>query len=152
MVKSLMILILWLWAGLTVDSLIAAFNHTENTSMVIETTFLKIGIFVALLHCILLKIRKRDTSYSVFLFPVIISFLVSDYLFDFYYTQYTCDISESESLKKALLFLDKIEYDPRFMQTKPRRLDWCELGFDYESQDHFRLIIVDRDGRVRLND
>ena len=51
-----------------------------------------------------------------------------------------------------LLFLDKIEYDPQFMQTKPRRLDWCELGFDYESLEHFRLSIVDRDGRVRLND
>ena len=152
MLKGLLILILWLWAGLTVDTLIANFNYIENTSLVIGTTFLTIGVYVALLHCVVLKVRKKYTSYSVFLFPAILNVPVSDYLFDFYHTEYTCDISESESLKKALLFLDKIEYDPQFMQTKPRRLDWCELGFDYESLEHFRLIIVDRDGRVRLND
>ena len=152
MFKGLLILILWLWAGLTVDTLIAEFNYIENTSLVIGTTFLTIGVYFALLHCVVLKVRKKYTSYSVFLFPFILSVLVGDYLIDFYYTEYTCNISESESLEKALLFLDEIEYDPRFMQTKPRRLDWCELGFDYESLEHFRLIIVDRNGRVRLND
>jgi len=152
MVKGLLILILWLWAGFTVDSLIANFNHAENTSMVIETNFLTIGVFVSLLHCVVLKVRKRHMSYGVFLFPAILGVLVSNYLWDFYYTQYTCDISESESLKKALLFLNEIEYDPRYMETTPRKLDWCELGFHYESLEHFRLIIVDRDGRVRLND
>ena len=55
-------------------------------------------------------------------------------------------------MESALSFLDTIEYDPQFLSTKPYKLDWCELGFEYESPEHFRLIIISTDGTARLNE
>ena len=152
MLKGFLILILWLVFGFSIDFLIAKFIYIPNTSMSIGVTFLTVGIYASLIHCVFLKINRKESSYRLFAFPSFVALLVSWELIAFFHTEYTCSISETKSLESALSFLETIEYDQRFMSKKPYKLDWCELGFEYKSPDSFRLIIVSSDGTVRLNE
>ena len=152
MLKGFIILILWLILGFSTDYLIAKWNYIENTSMRIEVTFLTLGVYASLFHCAFIKLRHKTLSYSLFVLPSFLVFLVSWQLIAFYHTKFTCTISEPESLKAAMTFLETIEYDPQFMSKKSYKLDWCKLGFEYESPEHFRLIIVSADGTVKLNE
>ena len=152
MLKGFLILILWIIIGFSTDYLIAKFNYVQNTSMRIEMTFVTLGVYASFLHCVFIKIRQKSSSYGLFVLPSLVVFLVSWQLITFYHTKFTCTISEPKSLESALSFLDTIEYDPQFLSTKPYKLDWCELGFEYESPEHFRLIIISTDGTARLNE
>ena len=152
MLKGFLILMLWIIFGFTTDSLIAKWHYIENTSIHIETTFLTLSVYASLLHCIFIKIRRKSLSYGLLVLPSLFVSLVSWQLISFYHSEFTCTISEPESLKAAITFLEKIKYDPQFMNQKPYKLDWCEIGFEYKSPDHFRLIIVSTDGTVKLND
>ncbi len=151
MLKGFLILTLWIVFGFSIDYLIATLNYIPNTSMSIGVTFLTLGVYASLVHCIFLKVKRKESSYNLFAFPSFVTLLVSWQLIAFYHSEYTCTISESKSLESALSFLKKIEYDPQFMSKKPYKLDWCELGFEYKSPKHYRLIIVSADGIVRLN-
>lgn len=152
MLKGSFILILWIVFGFSIDYSIAKLKYISNTSMSIGVTFLTLGVYTSLLHCAFLKVKQQKSSYSLFILPSFVAFLVSWELIAFYHTEYTCSISESRSLELAVSFINEIGYDPQFMSKKPYKLDWCELGFEYESLDHFRLIIVSADGTVRLNE
>lgn len=152
MLKGFLILILWITIGFSIDYSIAKLNYVPNTSMSIAVTFLILGVYASLLHCAFIKVKRKGSSYGLFVLPSFVAFLVSWELIAFYHTEYTCTISESKSFQSASSFLDTIEYDPQYMSTKPYKLDWCELGFEYESPEHYRLIIVSADGTVRLNE
>jgi len=152
MLKGFLILFLWVVIGFTIDYSIAKLNYNPNTSMSIAVTFLILGVYASLVHCAFLKVKRKESSFGIFVLPSFVALLVSWELIAFYHTEYSCAISELKSLKSALSFLNTIEYDPQFMSKKPYKLDWCELGFEYESSEHFRLIIVSADGTVRLNE
>ena len=152
MIKGLLILILWITIGFLFDYSIAKLNYIPNSSMSIEVTFLTLGVYFSLLHCVFIKVKRKGSSYALFIIPSFVVFLLSWQLIAYYYTESTCTISESKSFHSALSFLDTIEYDPQYMHTKPYKLGRCELGFEYESPEHFRLIIVSADGTVRFNE
>jgi hypothetical protein len=63
-----------------------------------------------------------------------------------------CTTSETGSLAKAKVYVEKLGWPIGFLKPDAYELSGCELGFEYESLEHFRLIIVSPDGSVRLND
>ena len=152
MLKGLIILISWLVIGFLTDLCIAKLNYVPNTSMQIDNTWLTISLYISLAHCAFEKIRNKDQTILVLFPSSLLVFFVSSYMIDFYLVEKNCSISKPISLESAIEYLNKIEYDPKFLKKEPYKLDWCKLGFEYESPKNYRLIIVSEDGSVKLND
>lgn len=152
MLKGLTILFSWLILGFSIDLIWANWNYVPNTSMSINTFWLTVALYLSLIHCFFIKVKNKSLSYSVLLPSGLLVILVSEYFYDFYQVEKNCKISEVDSLVAAVNYLKKIKYDPKYLTETPDKLDWCKLGFVYESPDHYRLVIVSEDGSVRLND
>lgn len=69
------------------------------------------------------------------------------------YIDYTCEISEIDSLAIAIDYTKQIGYKEEFLSKKGYKLEGvCEYGFEYESKENYRLVIVGTNGHARLND
>ncbi|MAA70389.1 MAG: hypothetical protein CL679_01550 [Bermanella sp.] len=152
MLKGLKILFGWLIAGFLIDLAIANIYHAPNTSMSIKTTWLTVGLYLSFIHCLIIKVKKPNTAFRILIPSGFFVIIISEHFYSFYTVEKNCLISESDSLKSAIEYVKEINYDPRYLSKKPYNLDWCKLGFEYNSLDHYRLVIVSDDGTARLND
>lgn len=92
--------------------------------------------------------RKKTHLIPPFLIvAVFLSSVVSDYI-----VEANCNISEVDYFNRAKVYVQKAGWPLEFLKSEPHVLGGCELGFEYESLEHFNLIIVSPDGDVRLND
>jgi hypothetical protein len=110
------------------------------------------GALTSVIHNIWLfykdEYRKKAHLIPPFLIvAVILSSVVSDYI-----VEANCNISEVDYFNRAKVYVQKSGWPLEFLKSEPYVLGGCELGFEYESLDHFNLIIVSPDGDVRLND
>lgn len=152
MLKGFKILFGWLIAGFLIDLGIANLYHAPNTSMSIKTTWIRAGLYLSFIHCLILKVKKPNTAFRILIPSGFFVFIISEHFYGFYTVEKNCLISESDSLKSAIEYVKKINYDTRYLSKEPYKLDWRKLGFEYNSLDHYRLIIVSDDGTARLND
>jgi len=104
-------------------------------------------------HCLVLFLKERFRNPSR-LAPLGLLFVfVTFHGLDAKYEESNCVLSEGYSLNKAAEYLDEIGYDIQFLNTAGYKLSGrCEFGFEYMSKEMRRLVIVDSDGRARLND
>ena len=147
-----MILLIWMVLGFSLDVLIAEILTPVNASSRVEAHFLTAAIFASLAHCIYLNIKNKRVNFRQVLPSLLVSCLtvyiyVSDYI-----AESNCVIDSGKSLVLAKNYVKGLGWNERILDNKPMKLRGCELGFEYSSLERFRLVIVSRNGNVRLND
>jgi hypothetical protein len=114
---------------------------------------LVLGFCFSVLHCLVLFFFEKFTDFKRLVPLAGLTILVSLNYLDLMYNDYTCEISETDSLVKAVNYTKKIGYKEEFLGKTGYKLEsTCEYGFEYESKEHFNLVIVDANGHARLND
>ncbi len=146
--KGLFFLILWMILGFGIDDLIASINTPVNASKSIGLTWLTVGIFISLLHVIIFCIIKKKMNIPLVIpSSLVVSLVCYTYMHD-YNIEKNCTISESNSFKLAVEYIDgRKNYDSHYLKKEPRKLKGCKIGYEYK----YRLVIVSDDGSVRLN-
>jgi hypothetical protein len=110
------------------------------------------GACTSVIHNIWLyyKDEHRDKAHLIPSGLILVVFcfsVISDYI-----VEANCNISEVNYFDRAKVYVQKSGWPLEFLKSEPYVLGDCELGFEYESLEHFNLIIVSPDGDVRLND
>jgi len=111
-----------------------------------------LGVVLSIIHCFVIFYLDKDRKLK-HLTPVgiVLALFATNYISG-YVAELTCEISESNSRIRAIEYSESIGFESKYLTMKPFKLDGCKLGFEYSSHDNFRLVIVDENGSVRLND
>lgn len=147
-----MILFIWMVAGFSLDVLIAEIVTPVNASSRVEAHFLTAAIFTSLAHCIYLSIKNKRLNFRQILPSLLVSFLTIYIYVDDYIVESNCAIDYRKSFILAKDYVKELGWNERILTKKPMKLKGCELGFEYNSRERFRLVIVSQNGSVRLND
>lgn len=147
-----MILFIWMVLGFSLDVLIAEIVTPVNASSRVEAHFLTTAIFASLAHCIYLSVKNKRLNFRQIIPSLLVSLLTVYIYIDDYIVESNCMIDSSKSFTLAKNYVKELGWNERILTKKPMKLRDCELGFEYNSLDRFRLVIVSQNGNVRLND
>lgn len=147
-----MILFIWIVAGVSLDVLIANMVAPVNASSRVEPHFLTVAVFASLAHCIYLSVRDRRFYFRLVLPSFLVAFITVCIYVDDYVVESNCVIDAEESLVLAKNFVKELGWGERILAKEPTKLRGCEFGFEYNSPERYRLVIVTQTGSVRLND
>jgi hypothetical protein len=145
------ILFLWIILGISLDVLLAEILAPVNASSSVEVHFLTTAIFFSLAHCVYLNIKNKHISFSLILPSLLVSSLTVYIYISDYIAESNCVIDSGKSLVLAKDYVKGLGWNERILTKDPMKLRNCELGFEYNSLEQFRLVIVSRNGNVRLN-
>lgn len=147
-----MILFIWMVLGFSLDVLIAEIVTPVNASSRVEAHFLTTAIFASLAHCIYLSVKNKRLNFRQIIPSLLVSLLTVYIYIDDYIVESNCMIDSSKSFTLAKNYVKELGWNERILTKKPMKLRDCEFGFEYNSLDRFRLVIVSQNGNVRLND
>lgn len=111
-----------------------------------------VGAGISVIHNIWIFYKDEHRTKAHLMPSVLILAVVCFSVIDDFIVEANCNISEMDYFNKAQAYVQKLGWPLEFLKPEPYVLGGCELGFKYESLEHFNLIIVSADGDVRLND
>ena len=149
------IMLFWIGAGACLG-LFTAFFIIGSSAGGAGAIFLPIGFIlgtaISVLHCLLLFVFSKQRHLKQLAPPAVVLSFIAFIVVINTISELTCDISQVISLEKAALYSEQIGYDTKYLDQTGYKMDGCKYGFEYTSNEHFRLFIVDRTGNVKLND
>jgi len=150
--QGLIVLLFWMILGFSLDLLVSEMTSLTNASSVVEFHFLTASVFVSLFHCFYLSMRNKRLDIFRLLPSIIVFIVMLDVYVTDYFLEASCVINQNKSHIVAKKFIEKLSWEQKYLIREPMKFKGCKLGFEYNSTEHFRLVIVSQDGSVRLNE
>ncbi|WP_341501170.1 hypothetical protein [Gallaecimonas sp. GXIMD4217] len=113
---------------------------------------LALGAILSLFHSIFRYYKDENSKRVHLIASAIMLLLVGFPIVGGLIAESNCTTSKTDSFVKAKTYIEGLGWPLRFLKQDAHELSGCELGFEYESLEHFRLVIVSPDGQVRLNE